>query len=387
MAIIQEHSIKLAVEMPQGDVHAKMEVFYNPVMVSNRNISVLLLNCIENTSMNIVDPLAGSGVRSLRFVKELNKGKLNHLFVNDRKENFKRVFKKCCALNKISASALKKITIGNEEASLFLLSRINDAVKPEKFCGYADYMEIDPFGSPNPFLSAALARISRKGILAITATDTAALTGTYPRVTVRKYWAKSMKNYMMHEIGLRILIRKIQLIGVQFDKALIPILSYHKDHYFRIYFRCEKGKERCDAILNEHQYFLYCSSCLEFKTSRYNKEKCGCGEEYDFAGPLWIGRLFEKELVEKMVAENTFPEEQKFLELLLGEASAAQAGFYDVHELARKLKINPPRIEEMLERTCGVRTHFSPNGIKTEMKVEDVMRVMGGEVIIPDIAA
>ncbi len=376
MTIIQEHSIKLAVDLPKGDVNAKMEVFYNPVMVSNRNISILLLNCVENTKMNIVDSLAGSGVRSLRFVKELKKRKLNHLFVNDRKDNFKKMFKKCCALNKISLSALKKMTIGNEEASLFLLNRINDAVKPEKFCGYADYMEIDPFGSPNPFLSAALARISRKGILAITATDTAALTGTYPRVTVRKYWAKSMKNYMMHEVGLRILIRKIQLIGVQFDKALIPILSYHKDHYFRIYFRCEKGKEGCDDLLKQLQYFLYCSQCLGFKTSIYNKETCGCGKEYDFAGPLWIGKLFEKELVEKMVAQNNFLEEEKFLELLLGEAAQEQVGFYDMHELAGKLKINPPRMEEMLEKTKGVRTHFSPTGIKTSMDLKDVMKRM-----------
>ena len=378
MSIIQEHSIKLDITLPKGDVSAKMDVFYNPVMVSNRNISVLLLNCIENMGMNIVDPLAGSGIRSLRFMKELKKGKMNHLFVNDRKENFKKTFKKGCTINKISLIMQKKMTIGTEEASLFLLNRINDAVKPEEFCGYADYIEIDPFGSPNPFLSAAGARIARQGIIAVTATDTAALSGTYPRVTVRKYWAKPLRNYLMHEIGLRILIRKIQLIGVQFDKALMPVLSYHQEHYMRVYVRSEKGKEKCDEVLRQHQYFFYCDKCLAFKTSVFNKEKCGCGEEYDFAGPLWVGKLFDSQLVEKMERENEFSEDAKFLQTLAAESKQEMAGFYDIHEIAHKMKIIIPKMAEILRKTKGVRTHFSPSGIKTQMSVKEVMKMLQG---------
>ena len=376
MSIIQEHSIKLDITLPKGDVSTKMEVFYNPVMVSNRNISVLLLNCIENMGMNIVDPLAGSGIRSLRFMKELKKGKMNHLFVNDKKENFKKTFKKGCTINKISLLMQKKMTIGNEEASLFLLNRINDAVKPEEFCGFADYIELDPFGSPNPFLSAAVARISRQGIIAVTATDTAALSGTYPKVTLRKYWAKSMKNYLMHEIGLRILIRKIQLIGVQFDKALNPVLSYHKEHYLRVYVRSEKGKEKCDEVLRQHQYFLYCSNCLEFKTSLFNTERCSCGGEYDFAGPLWVGKLFDSQLVKKMEKENKFEDDATFLQTLAVESTQEMVGFYDIHEIAHKMKIIIPKMADILRKTKGVRTHFSPSGIKTSMDLKDVMNAL-----------
>ena len=70
---ITEHSIKLTIDLPPGDVHAGMEVFYNPIMGSNRSISILLLNTISNSQMNIAAPLAGSGIRSLRFLKELGK--------------------------------------------------------------------------------------------------------------------------------------------------------------------------------------------------------------------------------------------------------------------------------------------------------------------------
>src|SRR3990167_1316165 len=123
MAAITEHSITLNLALPEKTVHKKMEVFYNPVMASHRNISILLLNSISNIGMNIADPLAGSGIRSLRFMKELKKGKINQLFVNDKKENFKKTFKKGCTINKISLLMQKKMTIGNEEASLFLLNR------------------------------------------------------------------------------------------------------------------------------------------------------------------------------------------------------------------------------------------------------------------------
>jgi tRNA G26 N,N-dimethylase Trm1 len=80
MTVISEEKTKINVTLPKGDVHAGMEIFYNPIMKSNRNISILLLNSIANKNMNIADPLAGSGIRSLRFLQELKKGKIKQLF-------------------------------------------------------------------------------------------------------------------------------------------------------------------------------------------------------------------------------------------------------------------------------------------------------------------
>ena len=364
MSLITEHSTTIHAELPQGDVNSKMEVFYNPVMVSNRNISILLLNSLPNKDMKIADPLAGSGIRSLRFLKELKKGKIKQLVVNDFKENFKAAFQQNLKLNKIKKSDQAKLYIHSEEASLFLLNQT----------GF-DYIDIDPFGSPNPFLAAAVARISRGGILAITATDTAALTGTYPKVTQRKYWAIPLRNYLMHEIGLRILIRKIQLQGVQFDKALIPVLAYHKDHYFRVYLTSEKGTVRGDALLKQHQYFLFCNECLSFKTSLFNAETCQCGTKFQFAGPLWTGELFDTTLITTMAKNNPFPEERKFLELLNQESKKDIVGFYDLHALARRYKKEPPRMEPFLQQLGAVRTHFSPTGIKTEKDIKEVLRL------------
>ena len=162
-------------------------------------------------------------------------------------------------MNKINS----KVRVFNEDANLFLLNSK----------GF-DYIDIDPFGTPNPYLDSACKRISREGILAVTATDTSALCGTYKDACQRKYWADSKNDCLMHETGLRILIRKVQLVAAQYDKALVPIFSYSKDHYMRVFFRSSKMKNKIDEILKQHKMMG------------------------DF-GPIWAGKLWDSKLAKK----------------------------------------------------------------------------------------
>ncbi|MEK6949204.1 MAG: hypothetical protein AABX34_03215 [Nanoarchaeota archaeon] len=341
-------------------VSREMEVFYNPVMKNNRDISVLLLNCIENKNMQIGLPLEASGVRGIRLLKELEKGKIKSISFNDYDAKAVQSIKNNLMLNKINNFAIikktynnannkknnkidKKIKIYNEDASLFLL----------KSSGF-DYIDVDPFGTSNPFLDAAVKRISRNGILAVTNTDTAALTGTYPRTCIRKYWAVPKRDYMMHETGLRILIRKIQLVGMQYEKALIPIFSYFKEHYFRIFFRCLKGKKICDGIA----------------------EKYGMLND---AGPLWLGDLWDRTLTNKMQKfsiNNYFSNDKellKFLKIINDESKLSALGFYDIHNAAEKMKLRIiPRKEEIIKKIIelgykAAPTHFSGTGVRTNM--------------------
>lgn len=352
---IIENNVKIQVNLPKFDVNKKMPIFYNPIMQSHRNITITLLNAI-NKPLKISLPLAGSGIRALRILKEVKK--IKQLSVNDKKENFKKTFEKNLKLNNLK----NNLEIKNEDANIYLLSS-------EGF----DYIDIDPFGSPNPFLASAISTISRDGILAITATDTAAFTGSYPKVTKRKYWSTTNKNYMMHELGLRILIRKVQLQGTQFGKALIPILSYHKDHYFRVYFKSIKSKTKCDEILQNHEYFLYCPTCLEFFISKYNNHNC-CKKQMQFTGPLYIGKLFDKSLIKKMVKINHFKQEQKFLETLNNELD--MPGFYNLHIISKKYKNNPIKLQEALKLLKATPTHFCSYGFKSKLNIKKIVNLI-----------
>ena len=237
-----------------------------------------------------------------------------------------------------------------------------------------DYIDIDPFGSPNPFLTSAIIRIARDGILAVTATDTSALSGTYTNACKRKYWAKPLRNELMHEVGLRILIRKVQMIGANFDKALIPLLSYSKDHYMRIFFRCEKGKKKADEIMKQHKFLLYHDS-MDVEISNFPLKEKGL----QYSGPLWTGKLNDKRLLKKIMkgVDETY-EDYAFLKTLSEEIE--EIGFYDIHILSKKYKLTP-RINDLIEnlkkkKFSVSRTHLTPKGIKTNAKIKEILKII-----------
>ncbi len=344
-----------------GKISKELEVFYNPVMKFNRDVSIYLLNALGEKHLQVCDLMAGSGVRSLRFLKELKPGIIDRLVVNDYDEGFQDLFKKNIGLNEIDGKKSNVYVYSMDANNLLLES-----------AGF-DYIDIDPFGSPNDFLENSIVRLSRKGILAVTATDTAPLAGTFPDACLRKYWAKPLNNHLMHEIGLRILIRKVQLLGAQHDKALIPIYSYFKDHYFRIFFKCVKGKKECDKILRQHEYLLYCNTCQSFWNSPIN-HGCCCNKDMEHVGPLWIGGLWDMKLAKKI---SDADKEKKFLHTIYSESKIDGMGFYDIHALAKRHKFAIPNYEKLLvalnKKGKASRTHFSEQGIKTNLNVRELL--------------
>ena len=101
MKIIDEGSVKLKIPKTEK-VSKAMHVFYNPVMSPNRDISILLLSAINRNNLQIADPLAATGVRSIRFLKELNKNKIKKIYINDYNENAIKLIKQNLASNKIT---------------------------------------------------------------------------------------------------------------------------------------------------------------------------------------------------------------------------------------------------------------------------------------------
>ncbi|MBW3003390.1 tRNA (guanine(26)-N(2))-dimethyltransferase [Candidatus Woesearchaeota archaeon] len=328
---------KAVIDVEEGKICKDLLVFYNPDMKLNRDISVLLLNAVDDLRLRIALPLAGSGVRGIRFLLELVDDKLSEIHFNDGDIVAVNNIKSNLKLSKIQTN--EKIKITNKEANKFLLEST----------GF-NYIDIDPFGSPNPYLDAAAKRISRNGILALTATDTAPLCGTYPKTCLRKYWANPLKNELMHEAGLRILIRKVQLIGAQYEKALVPLLSYWNLHYFRVFFRCLKGKKGVDEILKLH----------------------GC---YNEAGPMWLGSLFDKDLMMKVESGNDF------VQLLKRESQIDVPFFFDMHLVCKKERIKIPKKESIIKKINEkgykvTNTHFNLHALKTDMSYDEFVSLL-----------
>lgn len=346
MRKIKEGSAEVFIPVEEK-ISKKLPVFYNPAMQLNRDITMLLLQ--QFPAMSLCDPLAGTGIRAIRFAKEV-KNKL--IVANDLSERSAALIKKNMRHNKV------KFEVRNEDANIMLLNST----------GF-DFIDLDVFGSSNFMLDSAIKRVSRDGILAVTNTDTAALTGTFPNACARKYWSNPKRDYLMHETGLRILIRKVQLIGMQYEKALFPIFSYFKSHYFRVFFHCIKGKKLCDEIAKQHGMF-------------------------NDAGPLWKGDLWDSKLANKMhstIIKNTRKgtpinsnqnELANFLRIIKEESKICAVGFYDTHDIAEKIKLRKIiKKEELIEmvRERGFKaaeTHFSGTGIRSDISYNELLTLI-----------
>jgi len=330
--------------------------FYNPSMELNRDLSIVVCQWLINNCkkhLNVLDGLAASGIRGLRFANEVV-GDFDTT-VNDWNPKAYELVKK-----NIKNLKLKNIVAFNRN--------LNTLLSENKF----DYIDIDPFGSPVYFIDSAMRSICDDGIIACTATDTATLCGTYPKVCLRRYSAIPYHTSAMKETGLRILLGFICREAGKYDKGIKPIVSYSTDHYFRAYIQVINGTSRANDSMKNYS-IIKSNNLFSLKN-----------ENVDI-GPLWTGKLQNK----KVLAEfrtilfkkqlNTKNELWRLLDLLEEEADAP-IFFYTTDKLASLLKKSPPKMvtifKNLQEKGYNVyRTHFSSTGFKTNAPKSEIEKV------------
>ncbi len=230
-----------AVESTGGPQTTRMEVFYNPVMAFNRHVSVVLFNLFHEGIRRALDGLAGSGIRACRLSVETPYE--GEMVMND--------------LNPRAAALMEKnIALARERTAATLITEqrhLNALMYEQHF----DYIDVDPFGSPIYYLDAAFASIRRDGIVAVTATDTGALAGKFPRPLFRRYGMVGGRIPCMHEIGVRSLMGVCARYAAVHEKSIHPILSHANNHYYRCYMKIEKGARKADAMLDNMGYVVF----------------------------------------------------------------------------------------------------------------------------------
>lgn len=366
------------IQFPEFDkISSDAPVFYNPHMELNRDISILALQTFqkqEDRDINICDLFGGSGIRGVRYKNEIDG--VGHVFINDISETANEYERHNVELNN-----LKDIEIFQHDASMFL----------RMHRGEFDVIDIDPFGTPSPFLDSAGYCSRRNSLLCVTATDTSALCGTYKEPCVRKYNAKPYKSEYCHETGIRILAGFVALTLAKYSKSIEVKLSHSTEHYMRLYIEVKKGSKKSDECLKNIGYISHCKHCL------YREENKGlatstpdicpeCGEKLIQAGPLWLGEIQNEEFISKMIAEsenkklNTKKDVLKLLESCSIEAKSP-ATFYDVHKICKILKISAPKLDLVFgnlekEGFEAVKTHFNPLGIKTNAPLKKIKEII-----------
>ena len=110
--------------------------------------------------------------------------------------------------------------------------------------------------------------------------------------------------------------------------------------------------------------------------------KCICGEKALVAGPLWTGKLWDSELVDKMAAKNTFIDLNNFFETIRGEYKLDVVGFYHIGKVAKKYKIGGlPKKKVIMDRIkekgfSVAETHFDREGIRSEVGIKELIQII-----------
>ena len=349
LRLLQEGRVTF--EVPPGEVTKSSEVFYNPVMEFPRDVSVAVYRALLESG-SFLDALSASGVRALRVAKEVGL----EVTANDLNPSAVKLIKKNAKRNNL------KIKVEKRNASALMAGN------------YFDIIDIDPFGTPVPYIDTAV-RSARK-FLSITATDTAALCGTYPDTCWRRYLARTARTEFLHELGIRVLAAYVVRTAARFDISAEPIFAHSKHHYYRLYFRMGKGAERCNKLLDQTRTINWNPKTLERKKSEDSIE----------LGPIWMGELWDKNLVKKVLRETNsgkFNTKNKMIKLLeiIYEETGMPPLYFDIHRICKSLNrpVPPFKLIYAALENSGIkssRTHFSPTGIRAECDVTKIKELI-----------
>ena len=176
------------------EFYLKEGVFYNPHMQLSREISSAILSQIGE--LNVLDAFSASGIRGIIYKKE--------------NENIKE----------IDFLDYSKKAVENIKTNIELYSIEGNIIREEfnKYICSTDkeynFIELDPFGSPVPYLYNAVKHLSKQktSYLSTTATDLQVLCGVQKMACEKFYQSTSKNNHFCHETALRILLNMLKAI-------------------------------------------------------------------------------------------------------------------------------------------------------------------------------
>jgi tRNA (guanine26-N2/guanine27-N2)-dimethyltransferase len=386
--IIKEGKIKVLVprhsafkKKPSDYAPSKAPVFYNPVMELNRDLAVLALQAHQKRlerKLYVSEPLTGCGLRGVRFAIEVEG--IRKVLVNDISSEAVKM-----AAYNVEFNEVKDVVeVSNEDANLFLSRH---AAPRKRF----DYVDIDPFGSPIPYIDSGVRSLRNGGLLALTATDMAPLCGVHPRACLRKYGGVPLRTEYCHEQAVRFVAGSLATVAAKHEIGIDVKFSYSIDHYVRIYAIIAYGAKVADKSIQQMGYILHCFSCFHREivigVTSHLKSACPvCGLKLSVAGPLWLGRISDKNwcsLMENQMTKREFSQHKKINKILslVQKEAEAPATYYAVDKICDKFNLRVPPQIKVLDNLkslgfLAVLTHFNSRGFRTDAPANTIRDVI-----------
>lgn len=413
-------------------------VFYNKVQVFNRDLSIQVIKLFAEIYTNekravyekkfskyqehlasgaetrtslkppkapkagvtVLDALAASGLRSLRYLKEIPL--VDTVTINDISPEANKLAKQNCIGNNIDMS---RVVINLQDATE-LMYQHRDPLSQY------DVIDLDPYGSAVSFLDSAVQSVADGGLLCVTCTDMTVLSGSYPETCFAKYHSMPVRGKYLHEMSLRILLHTIDITANKYKRYIVPWLSLSVDFYVRVFVRVfESQQEVKNSCLKRCMLYqalktpVYHVQPLARKNEKgnYNSVRIGINFSaeddvinggYRMGGPFWAAPIHDQlivdELLKRVKQYDSFSSEAEKLQYpistvkrilgiltIISEEIKEVPFFYSLPELASTVHSSVPTYQEFKAALNNLgysvsQFHHEPSAVKTDAPNEVV---------------
>lgn len=337
---IEEGKVKIR----QKNIDGTFAPFYNPAQELNRDLSVLAIaTYIDNYSdfldkdkqkisslnktFSVVDAMSATGLRAVRYFKEIQK--LDKIIANDIDSK---------AIDLIKLNIDYNVSGNNENLNINTSNSLNtESLKSKDIFEVTqqdcvqllynnnknlDIIDLDPYGSAISMIDSALWAVKNNGLILATFTDMQILCGNMPETCYYKYNSIPYKTSYCHEMAKRIAMHSIVSSASKYKKHIIPLISFNAEFYIRLIFIVKDSPELCKDNIINHSSIIQCRLCqyryeikygsfdvkgdmkLKFRLNNYDENtpnKCPvCNSPLVLAGPIYNKTLHNYNFLLKM---------------------------------------------------------------------------------------
>ncbi|OXM81975.1 N2,N2-dimethylguanosine tRNA methyltransferase [Cryptococcus neoformans Bt63] len=292
----------------EGDTLAEVKESEEPVAGPSNGAGV---SKFRAPSINILEALAATGLRSIRYAKEIPNVK--YVLANDLSPSACEAMRRNVEFNGVGMdydapvkqeqeTKSEVVKMPNEEANEEIKKggvvehvekkqEVQPEVKDEvgrrpgcrgrvkinegDACAFmynhrsavgpsarVDVVDLDPYGTAAPFLDAAIGCISDGGLLAITCTDLAVLAGQqYPEKCYSNYGGTNVHAEYTHEAALRLVMHSLASVAARYGRYITPLLSFSIDFYVRLFVRIDTRPEQVKHLASQTGVVFTCQYC------------------------------------------------------------------------------------------------------------------------------
>ena len=344
--------------------------FFNPKAKLNRDFSIIAYSAFWkkfDKPKVFLDGLTGVGARALRVATEIND--VEKVILNDVNPQALKLAEESFNMNKVKNYEISE----NETCRFFSLHSKKD--------NRGSIVDVDPFGSPSKYIDCAIRATMHSGLLSLTATDLQVLHGLFNNAARRRYHGLPIKTKFSNEIAIRLVLGSVNIIANRLDITMIPLFIDNDMHYYRAYVKILTKPDQNYNL----GYITYCKKCGSRNIEIETVKKCdNCNSLLEIAGPLWIGKLFDKTFVKTMKDEIKELEVEKRCESVLEkciEEEALPPMYYTLDEIASKAKSAPLALDKAIKRLedsgyNASRTSLNPTGFRTNAKIKQICDIL-----------